>query len=201
MKTKKTAQKNRTTYRLYDDEGRFVTEYKPGKDGITEEIIQAMHRMDDHDVYINSKENRHPEWFQAVYDRWKADFITHFREIYGRNPQRDEIPYRFRRCESIEAQCDVDGEELNDSSRLEEEMAVRDVMPGDEPLTAVDYMRELVGGMPLQWQKVYQLVFREELTKADAAEKIGISAARVGQLVKKITVELTENDDLKKYFR
>ena len=62
MKTKKTPQAKRGTYKLFDDNGIFVMEYKPGKDGVTEVDILNLHKMDDHEVYVNAKENRLPEW-------------------------------------------------------------------------------------------------------------------------------------------
>ena len=197
MKTYKTSTNKRNTYKLYDDNGTFVTEYKPGKDGVTEEAILFMHRLDDAEVRVSIKENRHPEWYQPVYDKWKEDFICRFREQYGRDPRKDEIPGRFRQCESIDAQCDTDGDELGESSRLEAELSVTD----EEPEDAVSVMRELVSKMPEQWQRVYQLVFVEDKTKTRAAQIIGISDVRVGQLVRKIKAELAQNPALKRFFR
>lgn len=36
MKFKKTSTAKRGTYKLFDDDGHFITEYKPGEDGVTE---------------------------------------------------------------------------------------------------------------------------------------------------------------------
>ena len=197
MKTYKTPTNKRNTYKLYDDNGTFVTEYKPGKDGVTEEAILFMHRLDDAEVRVSIKENRHPEWYQPVYDKWKEDFICDFREKYGRDPWSDEIPGRFRQCESIDAQCDADGDELGECSRLESELSVAD----EEPEDAVSVMREIVSGMPEQWQQVYRLVFLEDMSKTKAGQIIGISDVRVGQIVKKIKAELAQNSELKSFFR
>ncbi len=197
MKTYKTPTSKRTTYKLYDDNGSFVTEYKPGKDGVTEEAILFMHRLDDAEVRVNIKENHHPEWYQPVYDKWKADFVCRFREQYGRDPKADEIPGRFRQCESIDAQSDADGNELGECSRLESELSISDEKPDD----AVTVMREIVFGMPKQWQQVYRLVFLEDMSKNKAGQIIGISDVRVGQLVKKIKAELAQNSKLKSFFR
>ena len=71
MRYKKTPQDKRGTYILFDDNGKFVTEYKPGEDGITEVDILNLHRIDDHEVYINSKENKLPEWYQPIYDEYE----------------------------------------------------------------------------------------------------------------------------------
>lgn len=197
MKTYKTPTNKRNTYKLYDDNGTFVTEYKPGKEGVTEEAILFMHRLDDAEVRVSIKENRHPEWYQPVYDKWKEDFISSFREQYGRDPKADEIPGRFRQCESIDAQYDADGDELGESSRLEAELSVTDEKPDD----AVSVMREIVSEMPEQWRQVYQLVFLEDMSKTKAGQIIGISDVRVGQLVKKIKAELAQSTRLKSFFR
>ena len=197
MKTYKTPTNKRNTYKLYDDNGAFVTEYKPGKEGVTEEAILFMHRLDDAEVRVSIKENRHPEWYQPVYDKWKEDFISSFREQYGRDPKADEIPGRFRQCESIDAQYDADGDELGESSRLEAELSVTDEKPDD----AVSVMREIVSEMPEQWRQVYQLVFLEDMSKTKAGQIIGISDVRVGQLVKKIKAELAQSTRLKSFFR
>ena len=197
MKTYKTPMNQRNTYKLYDDNGTFVTEYKPGKEGVTEDSILILHRLDDAEVRVSIKENRHPEWYQPVYDKWKEDFICRFRKKYGRDPKIDEIPGRFRQCESIDAQCDADGDELGECSRLEAELSITDEKPDD----AVSVMRAIVSGMPEQWQLVYRLVFMEGMSKANAARIIGISDVRVGQLVKKIKAELAQSSLLKSFFR
>lgn len=60
MKYKKTPQSKRGTYKLYDENGNLVTEYKPGENGVTEVDILNLHRLDDHEVYINSKDSNSP---------------------------------------------------------------------------------------------------------------------------------------------
>ena len=118
MKIKKTPQAKRGTYKLFDDSDRFVTEYKPGENGVTEVDILNLHKLDDHEVYLNAKENRLPEWYQPIFDKWKAEFITDFREKHGREPFADEVPGRHRVLESLDGQTDPDGDDLGDSSCL-----------------------------------------------------------------------------------
>lgn len=198
MKTKKTPQSKRGTYKLFDDDGKFVTEYKPGKNGVTEVDVLNLHKIDDHEVYINAKENRLPEWYQPVYDEWRAKFIADFREQHGREPFADEIPGRHRVLESLDGQTDSEGDDLGDSSRLEEELAVY----GEEDVPdTIDRLREIVAAMPEQWQKVYRLVLMDGLSKAEAGRVIGISDVRVGQLVRKINAAIAEDEVLKKFFR
>lgn len=198
MKIKKTPQDKRGTYKLFDDNGNFVTEYKPGEYGIKEVDILALHKMDDHEVYINSKENKLPEWYQPIYDKWKAQFITDFKEKYGREPFSDEVPGRHRVLESLDGQTDPDGDDLGDSSRLEEQLSVSDE---EEVPDMIIRLRELVAAMLEQWQKVYRLVFMEGLSKAKAGIKIGISDVRVGQLMKKINAAIAEDETLKNLYR
>lgn len=198
MKTKKTPQAKRGTYKLFDDNGMFVTEYKPGKDEVTEVDILNLHKMDDHEVYINAKENRLPEWYEPVYEEWKAGFIADFRERHGREPFADEIPGRHRVLESLDEQTDPDGDDLGDSSRLEEQLSVSDE---EEVPDMIIRLRELVAVMPEQWQKVYQLVFMEGMSKAEAGRKLKISDVRVGQLVKKINAAIAGDEFLKNLYR
>lgn len=198
MKIKKTPRDKRGTYKLFDDNGNFVTEYRPGVGEVTEVDILNLHKMDDHEVYINAKENKLPEWYQPIYDKWKEQFIADFKEQFGREPFADEIPGRHRVLESLDGQTDSDGDELGDSSRLEAELAVSD--EEDTPCTILR-LREIIAEMPDQWQKVYRLVVLEGLSKAKAGRIIGISDVRVGQLMKKINAAIAEDEELKKYFR
>ena len=198
MKYKKTPQSQRGTYKLFDDNGNFVIEYKPEEHGIRDVDILALHKMDDHEVYINAKENKLPEWYQPIYDKWKEQFIADFKEKYGREPFSDEIPGRHRVLESLDGQTDPDGDDIGDSSRLEEQLSVSDE---EEVPDTIIRLRELVAAMPEQWQKVYRLVFMEGLSKVKAGKKIGISDVRVGQLVKKINVAIAGDEILKNLYR
>lgn len=198
MKYRKTPQSKRGTYKLFDDDGHFIIEYKPGKDGVTEVDILNLHRIDDREVYVNCKEIKLPEWYQPIYDEWKEKFIADFKEQYGREPFADEIPGKYRAFESIDAQTDSDGDELSDSSHLEKELAASD--EEDVPDTIIR-LREIIEDMPEQWQKVYNLVFIEGLSKVKAGRIIGISDVRVGQLVRKINAAIAEDEILKNLYR
>ena len=143
MKIKKMPQSKRGTYKLFDDSGNFVTEYKPEENGVTEVDVLNLHKIDDHEVYINVKENRLPEWYRPLYDEWMVKFIAEFREQHGREPFADEIPGRHRILESLDAQADPGGDALGGSSHLEEEIAVYD--EEDVPDT-IDRLRVKVFG-------------------------------------------------------
>lgn len=197
MKIKKTPQNKRGTYKLFDENNRLITEYKPGKDGVTELDILNLHKMDDHEVYVNGKEASLPEWYKPHYEEWKDKFIKEFEQKAGRKPFNDEIPGRHRQYESWEQETS-DGDELGDSSRLEAETAI----PFEEKLSSSVYrLREIVAEMPEQWQKVYQLVLIEARSKAEAGRSLGISDVRVGQIVRKISAAIANDEEMKTLYR
>ena len=150
------------------------------------------------DSNFNSKEPKLPEWYQPIYDHWIENYIADFIEKYGRKPFADELPGRHRVLESIDAQTDADGDDLGDSSHLEEELSV---FEDDDTPDHILRLREIVADMPDQWQRVYQLVNREGFNKTQAAKILGISDVRVGQLIKKINEKIASDKELKKYFR
>lgn len=123
--------------------------------------------------------------------------ISDFKEQHGREPFTDELPGRHRVLESLDGQADSDGDELGDSSRLEENLAVYD---GEDVPDTIDRLREIVAAMPEQWQKVYRLVLIEGRSKAEAGRIIGISDVRVGQLVRKINAAIAEDEVLKSFW-
>ena len=198
MRYFKTPGEKRGSYKLFDDDGRFIAEYKPGENGITEVDIINLHRLDDHEVYINNKELRLPEWYQPIYDKWKEKFIADFKKQYGREPHKTEIPDGRRQMVSIDAQLDMDGDGICDKSRLDEKLSVSD--EEDIPDTIIR-LREIIAEMPEQWQTVYQLVFIKELSKAAAGRIIGVSDVRVGQLVRKIKAVIKKDKILKNFFK
>lgn len=198
MKFKKTNKENRETYKLFDDDGNFITEYKPGKDGVTEVDILNLHKMDDHEVYINNKDRRLPEWYKPAFDVWKENFIKSFKEEYGREPYRSEIPKAHRQYISIESQITANGDELGDSSWLEAELAVYD--DADES-DAVTRLNEIITAMPEKWQQVYRLFYLEEHNKTQIGKILGVSDSYVGQLVRKIEAKIANDEVLKKIYR
>lgn len=92
MRYKKTPQDKRGTYKYFDEKGNVVAEFIPGKDGVTELDILNLHKIDDHEVYINSKEIKLPKECKPMYEKQKAEFIESFIAEYGRKPDKDEIP-------------------------------------------------------------------------------------------------------------
>ncbi|MGN1114509.1 MAG: hypothetical protein ACI4RC_05250 [Oscillospiraceae bacterium] len=197
MKYKKTPQNKRETYKLFDDNGKFVTEYSPGEDGITEVDILHLHKMDDHEVYVNNKERNLPEWYKPKYETWRKKYIENFKDKSGREPFQDEIPGGHLQYETWEQQVASDGDELGDYSHLEEETAVQFE---EEIPDAVYRLHEIIAEMPEKWQEIYHMVLIESMTKTAAGHALGISDVRVGQIVKKINARIAADKELKKIF-
>lgn len=199
MKYKKTPTAKRGTYKLFDDEGQFITEYKPGKDGVTEIDILNLHKMDDHEVYINNKDRWLPKECMPMYEQMKAEFIENFKEEHGREPRKNEIPKPHRQYISIDAQITPSGDDLGDSSRLEAELAVYDDV--NDESDAVIRLKEIIAEMPEKWQQIYRLHLLAGLSNAKVGKMLGISDVRVGQLVRKIKAAIASDEILKKIYR
>lgn len=199
MKFKKTSTAKRGTYKLFDDDGHFITEYKPGKDGVTEVDILNLHKMDDHEVYINNKDRWLPKDCMPVYEQMKAEFIEKFKEEHGREPRKNEIPKPHCQYISIDAQITPSGDELGDSSRLEAELAVYDDF-GDGS-DAVIRLKEIIAAMPEKWQQVYRLFYLEGHNKTQIGKMLGVSESYVRQLIKKIKAAIANDEILKKIYR
>ena len=193
MKTYKTPVAQRGTYKHIDEEGKVAATYEPGKDGVTEDMVQELHRMDDHEVYVNRKENCHPEWFRPICDEWREKYVRDFKEKYGYNPEPSEIPFQFRMSISIDAEMMEEG-----YSALEEEMAV-DGPDGDGGV--VGYVRGLVEGMPKMDQRVYRLIFVLGMSKVEAGKELGVSDVYVGKVVRKIIGLLEQDNGFNRFFR
>ena len=198
MKFKKTPIEKRGTYRLYDDDNRLVSEYLPEQDGTTEVDIINLHKIDDHEVYVNCTEIKLPEWFQPVYDEWKARYIDTFKAKHGRIPYPDEITGGHRVYESIESQFDFDEDESTESSHLASELAVYD----EEDLTDdIIRLREIISGMPQRWQDVYQLVFIDGNSNSETGRILGISETRVRYLAGEIKKKIENDEFLKNFYK
>lgn len=199
MKYKKTPTAKRGTYKLFDDDGNFITEYKPGENGVMEIDISNLHKMDDHEVYINNKDRRLPKDCIPMYEKYKAEFIEKFIAENGREPYKNEIPRAHRQYISIDAQVMPDGNELGDSSWLEAELAVYD--DADDESDAVTRLNEIITSMPEKWQQVYRLFYLEGHNKTQIGKILGVSDSYVGQLVRKIEAKIANDEILKKIYR
>lgn len=199
MKFKKTSTSKRGTYKLFDDDGHFITEYKPGKDGVTEVDILNLHKMDDHEVYINNKDRWLPKECMPMYEKTKAEFIEKFKEEHSREPRKSEIPKPHRQYISIDAQITPSGDELGDSSRLEAELAIYD--DANDESDAVIRLKEIIAAMPEKWQQVYRLFYSEKYNKTQIGRMLGVSESYIRQVIKKIEYAIANDEILKKIYR
>lgn len=208
MRKKKTPWNKRNTYKFYDEEGRQYYEFNPETDKELEvtierkrEIVRELHAMDDHDVYVESKEMKVPNYIQEEVKKQREDYIRKFTEEYGYPPKNDEIPvFSHRTVVSLEDSSETDNDDpLGDSSKVEEAIAVRPFE--EEPDSAVDRMRSIVDGFTEKERQVYDLCFREGIRNNRASEILNISEVRVGQIARNIKKKLAGNSELKKYFR
>lgn len=196
MRYRKTPTNQRTTYRHIDETGRVIAEYKPGVDGVTAVDIKNMHRLDDHEVYENVKQIKHPEWYEPIYESWKNSFIKHFEEQNGRKPHPTEIPGKYTVFVSLEAAADEFGE-YTDKCRLQAAIAVCDK---DDETDGILRLRELVSEMPERWQIIYHLAMIEKIPKVRVGKILDISDVRVGQIVKKIENKIRNDCVLKSIY-
>ena len=194
MRYRKTPKNRRETYKLYDDKENLVAEYRPGVDGVTEVDIANLHKLDDHESYINSKERRLHEWYQSVYDECRERYITKYEEQYGCKPSEQEIPGGHRIFDYLDTD---ETEEDNSKEYLQAALAVSDEKEASD---VVIRLREIVDGFPETWKKVYQLVLIDGISKAEAGRILNLSDVRIGQLVRKITAKIKNDEKIKKFF-
>ena len=170
MRVKKTRQDQRGVYRypvdVPDGKGGYRRTYnviKPGEDGVTEVLIQDLHRMDDNEVTNNVK-NGHPKMTAEQKAAKKAWEEAHPGEKYPMDWNLS-LNYEFDRCE--------DGD-VSKSSVLSgasyDPFADMDVP--DEVLK----LREIAANkMTDRQRQAYELIGLEERTITEAAKIMGVS--------------------------
>lgn len=204
----------RGTYKQYDDDGKFLCEYRPGEDPdemvltIEEEreLVRKMHYIDDAEVRVNNKERRLHPFDKAIVDEERARISKEFEEKYGYKPGNDILPNCHRGMVYLDALAEIDDEgenSLGDSSRIQAALAIDP--SADEGETAVECMRRLIIGFTDREREVYEIVFMypgdEKVKLQDAARRLKITPTRVSQIVKSIKKKLYDNRELRRYFR
>lgn len=170
MRVKKTRQDQRGIYRYEVDvpngKGGYRRTYnviKPGEDGVTEVMIQALHRMDDNWVTCNVR-NGHPKLTleqKAAKKEWEE---AHLGEKYPMDWNLS-LNYEFDKCE--------DGD-VSKSSVLSGESydPFREMEVSDEVLK----LREIVAIKMTDRQKqAYELIGLQQRTITEAAKIMGVS--------------------------
>ena len=196
MKYRKTPRNQRGTYKLYDEHGQLVIEFKPGENGVTERDIRNLHALDDHEVYVNCKELRLTPHEQKMYQLWRKKFIAEFIIRNGRAPQRSEIPPARRQFVYLDdLNEDEDGDSYDEVSFPELTVQFQ-----DEPGLPVERLREVISGMKDRWQHVYGMTELYGYSTSEVARTMGITDRRIRAMKVRIRQEIAEDELLRKIF-
>ena len=163
MKYYKTGNKNRQTYTYLGLDGRKET-LVSGENGITEEFILALHRMDDNEVYNNNKNRKAPvqEWEKEGIEDWKR-----------RHPN-EELPERYN--VTLDMLTDTDDPDcIGDKGAVLLEMATEE----EEVPAEVERLREVVELLTAEQRELYRMVVLEGMSQEDAGKEMGISEGAV----------------------
>ena len=137
----------------------------PGENGITEEFILVLHRMDDNEVYNNNKNRKPPvqDWEKPVVEDWK-------RRHPGENlPERTTLS-----LDEITHPAD-DSEDSDKSELLEDpSQGVENNVPPD-----VERLREVVELLTADQKELYRMVVLEGMSLEDAGKEMRISNGAV----------------------
>ena len=208
MKLHKTNSKKRNTYTFdfFDAEGNPApVTVRPGENGVTEIDIKLLHSLDDSEVYYNIK-NRRPkleDWQLKQITDWEASFITSFTNTHGYAPSNDEVTnaksevFPKNWIGSLDEMLDSENDGSGDKSTLLYSLSTK---TEDEP-TYIERLHEIIEGMDTRWQFIYKQVLLEEVPKTEVAASLGISEARVRQIIKKIEARIAEDNILQKLFK
>lgn len=162
MKFHKTGNKNRQTYTYLGLDGRKET-LVPGENGITEEFILALHRMDDNEVYNNNKNRKPPvqEWEKPIIEDWKR-----------RHPG-EELPERYN--VTLDMLTDTDDSDcIGDKGAVLLEMTAEEEVPAD-----VERLREVVELLTADQKELYRRVVLEGMSLEDAGKEMGLTSNAV----------------------
>lgn len=202
-----------TIYKQFDAEGRIICTLTVEDDSLAEltleerkELISAMHRMDDRECDSNNKENRLDPISEADYKRKKEAYDADFEKKFGRKPGRGEqLEGGHRNSISIEGMFESDDEDtgmLGYRARFEKASSTQDDFAQFESEKAADLLKDLISHELTEREKqAVCLVGLEGLSRKKAGEKMGIKGQRVGQLYDNALKKLSENENLKKFFR
>lgn len=163
MKFHKTGSKERQAYTYVGADGRKVT-LVPGENGITEEHILMLHRMDDNEVYNNNKNHKAPvqEWEKAGIEEWKR-----------RHPD-EELPERWN--VTLDMLTDTDDPDcIGDKGAVLQEIAVKEEdVPAD-----VERLREVVELLAEEQRELYRMVVLEGVSLEEAGRVMGLNSNSV----------------------
>ena len=190
MRYRKTPGKERDTYKLYDDFGELLCEIKAGDYGVTADDIKNFHAVDDHEVYVQSKEMVLTPFEKDIYKDWRSRYI----KINGITPEDDGYTYPRRQFISLDKIYDEENDE-NHSIQYEIHLAA-----DTEEDERIIRLREIISSMPEKWQFIYHHAMLGGSTNVETAKLLNISEGRVRALRRKIEEKIRSDEILKNFF-
>lgn len=217
MKYRKTPQAQRTVYRQYDDDGNLLYEFTPDEHGAetrvevieaNKEKIRVMHAMDDHEVYVNSKELKASPWQKENAEKANEQYRAAFTEKYGYEPDRHDLPYKTRR-DILSIDMPVKGNTGDTSTLGESEAFQEEMTKATGGMEEVNDRHELIlsgSSFTEREAQVYETMLSQmrdfgELSQKDIARTLGLSEGRVSQIIGSISKKLAQCPEVKKSLR
>lgn len=202
MKLRKTTASKRTTYTYFFDNGDKVI-LEPGKSTkvcatgkieitidptITEINITNLHREDDAEVranlkHINCEDSQERQERIANKKKWAAE------HPYEPNPYD-----KPKRIINLDAFGDDEDSQLDKSNLLYQAHMLAQDTDDDFYKEKLEIIEEYVATLPTTMQEMYDLIYKQELTQAEACMKLGLSKSTVSERVK------TLENKIKKHF-
>ena len=190
MRYRKTPGKDRDKYKLYDDFGELLCEIKPGDYDVTAQDIKNFHAVDDHEVYVQSKEMVLTPFEKDIYKKWRSRYI----KINGITQEDDGYTYPRRQFISLDKIYDEENDE-NHSIKYEIHLAA-----DTEEDECIIRLREIISSMPEKWQFIYHHAMLGGFTNVQTAKLLNISEGRVRALRRKIEEKIRFDEILKNFF-
>ena len=157
-------------------------------DGVTVELLQDLHRMDNSEVQQNYRQARKPmsDKEKEDIDRWRRDpdHPDRLREY--------QFPENYQRWNlSIDSQSDE--EEGTNALDRDPVMGAAWYRTHETQDTQRDLVRDFVGTLSDRQQELYRLVYIQGLSINEAAEAMGVTHQRATALNKQLMANLMKH--------
>ena len=157
-------------------------------DGVTVELLQDLHRMDNSEVQQNYRQARKPmsDKEKEDIDRWRRDpdHPDRLREY--------QFPENYQRWNlSIDSQSDE--EEGTNALDRDPVMVAAWYRTHETQDTQRDLVRDFVGTLSDRQQELYRLVYIQGLSINEAAEAMGVTHQRATALNKQLMANLMKH--------
>ncbi|RKM55440.1 hypothetical protein D6855_16025 [Butyrivibrio sp. CB08] len=197
----------RATYKVFDDEGHVVAIFNPETDttmdvtiDVKRRITKLMHtKVDDVEVRENNKERKLDPFSQMQYDQTVDSFRKKFRDKYGRDPRKEELPEGSHRSHvSLEAPVDAAG-----GATIGEILPDETANFFEEEETPISCMEELMASELFSDRErtIYDCKIRKQMTNEQMGEVIGTSGQYAGRIWNGIVEKIRNNAEIKRFFR